>query len=120
MRIITFLAACLYAASPWNMTVPLYLPFLLRFLILNVAFPWLLVFALYVFLLILRVTFAFLIGDLMDFKVMLYFLTFLEFLKVFQNLLHFEKKSKYYSHFFFVKNHEICYSLIIENFFAVN
>lgn len=43
---IVFLLA-LYVLSPWNVIFALYLPFLFSFLILNVATPFLFIFAVY-------------------------------------------------------------------------
>ena len=79
--ILTFLLAFLQCLLPLKVTLAVYLPFFLRFLILNVAFPLALVFALQVLPLTFKVSFTFFIAfPTLFLSVTVYFLTFLDFI----------------------------------------
>ena len=80
--ILTFLEVALKWAFPLKVIFAVYLPFFFSF-ILKVAFPLLFVLALNVFLPTFIVKVTFLIGDLPDFKVTVYFLVFAFLLNVF-------------------------------------
>lgn len=87
MLILTFLVNFLYLLFPLKVIVAVYLPFLVNLVILNVAFPLVLVLALKVFLyflpLIVKYTQTFDIFLVPDFSVTVYFLTLTLLLKVF-------------------------------------
>lgn len=82
--ILTFLLVALYFVSPINLTIALYLPFLVNFVISNIALPLLLVLAEYVLPLTFKVSFTFFIAlFLLVLSVVAYFFVFVLTLNVF-------------------------------------